>query len=460
MAGYKEGQRLVLLDLPDEVLAEIVEWLPTHHIKGNAVKAFRATCSEAFRVCDPLWWRHLSIHCLSKCSRIKEFLSRHPRRYLYVRFLEFGPDYRDLVETDSFLQELAEIASLCPNLEHLCIQQCNTLAILALRNQVMGWETELASQFGSFNFDKLRYCYATLWLLQPRLQRPLILPLLGAQRLIDLTLECSDLRQLGLDSIPMHSTALERLKLSMCRLDQPTLAAILGIPRSLATFEITPQVHHNYDRSTEVEGYRLLLQAVELLIRFQPNLISLGLTFRDGSRFESGVLNDSFDFSRLSSLKKLTIHATNTSAFRPYRQGLVADFLWCPMNALDKLPASLKDIFLVSETEDIDLDGLSEALLKQRTAGKSLPASLRLYCDVEMVHEQIFTEMEQPEEDTSPRAIDILMMQLSFVQVKYSKQWAVIDRDGRVPRVYNYLESLEANKTADGVSVKRSLEQS
>ncbi|OAL38703.1 hypothetical protein AYO20_01909 [Fonsecaea nubica] len=441
MADYEEGQRLVLLDLPDEVLAELVEWLPTRHIKGNA-------------------WRHLSIHCLSKCSRFKEFLSCHPRRHLYVRYLEFGADYRDVVETDNFHQELAAIASLCPNLEHLCIQQCNNLAIVSLKDQVMGWETALASRFGSFNFDKLRYCYATLWLLQPRLQRPLILPLLSAQRLVDLTLECSDLRQLGLDSIPIHSTALKRLKLSMCRLDQPTLTAILGIPRSLTTFEITPQVHHHYDRSTEVEGYRLLLLAVELLIRSQPNLISLGLTFRDGSRFESGKLNDLFDFSRLSSLTKLTIHATNTSGFRPYTQDFVADFLWCPMNALDKLPAGLKDIFLVSETEDIDLDGLSEALLKQRTAGKSLPASLRLYCDVEMVHEQIFTEVEQPEEDACPRAIDVLMTQLSFVQVRYSKQWVVIDREERVPRVTNYLESLEANRTAEGVSVKRSLEQS
>ncbi|KIX92310.1 uncharacterized protein Z520_12056 [Fonsecaea multimorphosa CBS 102226] len=465
MAGYKEGQRLVLLDLPDEVLVEIVKYLPPPHnpegcieeeIYGNGVETFRATCRKAFHLCDPLWWKCLSVHTYGQYDRIRGFLSRDALRPLYVRHLELMPDYRFIREVDENLQDMAALTSLCPNLERLCIWPKSYLDDAGCKRLVKRWEAVLATHFQLANFSKLQYCYLRLWMFRPKLRQSLVMPLLRASRLVDLTLESTDLRGLWLDSIPMHSTALKKLKLLRCWVDEPTLAAILGAPQSLDSFEISLQFRHEAGPITGEEEYRLLLQGIELLTRLQPNLVSLGLTFQDGAGLEVEMLNDVFDFSPLRCLKELTLNALSTYFFRPLLQRLEAPSLWCPVNGLYKLPASLERINLLSETEDIDLAGLADALLRHRYAGKSLPTSLRLFCDVQKEHERPLTAAEQVTEDRSLAAIETLMTQLAFVEIKYLKRWFVHDEDRLNGNIYSCTRALEVKRTANAAIVDNS----
>ncbi|KIW28674.1 uncharacterized protein PV07_08316 [Cladophialophora immunda] len=457
MAGYKEGQRLVLFDLPDEVLFQIVEYFPRPHIRkrylkkessDNAIEAFRATCKKAFHLSDPLFWRCLSVRHLDEYNKIKAFLARYPLRPHYVRHLELIPAYLGSPRRDDKIQEIIALASILPNLERLSACPECYLKDEECKRLITRWAIALAFYFQSTNYNQLKYCYARLWTFLEGQQQSLILPLLNAPRLVELTLEAADLRDLRVDSIPKQSTALKKLKLIRCRLEEPALAALLGAPLSLASFEISLMSNHLSRPSIEREEYILILKAIKLLQRLQPNLTALGVTFQDGTALEDEISQGEFDLSRLRCLKELTLSARNTYFFRPFHERVEGPCLWFPVNGLCKLPAGLERIHILSETEDIDLVGLAEALLRHRDAGKTLPASLRLSCDVQSRHVRPLTEAMQNAEDRTLRALDIFMTQLSFLEIKYIMRWFEEVEDLEDEIVYSCTRTLVAERMA------------
>ncbi|KIW88916.1 uncharacterized protein Z519_10400 [Cladophialophora bantiana CBS 173.52] len=85
---------------------------------------------------------------------------------------------------------------------------------------------------------------------------------------------------------------------------------------------------------------------------------------------------------------------------------------WCPINGFDKLPPGREHLNLQSETEDVD------ALLGSGYAGKSLPESLRLFCDVQKERDRSLEEEDQETDDRNLRAIEALMTQLPLREIE------------------------------------------
>ena len=150
MAQYRAGQRRALLDLPVEILTKIVNYLPVDNEWKDSQRnhtttaQFRATCKEAFHLCERLWWNSCLISSRRQsCDAFSNSLGAHQYRYDYVEKLRVSLDNRHNI---SVVQQTAGFISRLPNLKTLSLRATFSMDDWISRETSALWQDVLASQ--------------------------------------------------------------------------------------------------------------------------------------------------------------------------------------------------------------------------------------------------------------------------------------------------------------------------
>ena len=122
-----------------------------------------------------------------------------------------------------------------------------------------------------------------------------------------------DLRGLHRPTVPKHSTALTKLDLFRCKIDEPTISAILSVPFALEALHLTLALPSSY-RTSDPRDLPFFQDLLTELACQQPGVKALDLDMRCFRIPDPKQSKNSVDFAQLTSLKRLHLHDTTSFA--------------------------------------------------------------------------------------------------------------------------------------------------
>ena len=299
--------RKLLLDLPNEILAQIIEYLDSHsrcensrnwnleeegleggHTKNEqlqvdasqsrtALSNFRLTCTHACDLCEPAFCRKLVVSGATASEETTSLLGAREHRRHLVEVVRFVPNFRDGEDVGKVVEGISRL----PNLKDLGIWAQGNDTASASTAALQLFTNALSLQLKIRTFTQLQQCHIRLsfneMLQQPPLQ---IAGLLDAPKLITLRIEDADLRDTASHRLRRKSATIKTISLLNCVLDEQALVALLSWPAALTHLDFEPA----WQTAEEIEVWGLddlsgdlhiLQQLLSTVVRFQPGLSSL-----------------------------------------------------------------------------------------------------------------------------------------------------------------------------------------
>ena len=422
-----QNQRRGLLDLPNEVLGLAMDELAKEQWNGKALSNFRQTCTKAFVLAEPAWCRCIQISHTSQIDKLRSVLKTNKHRKNLVENLVIDVEEFDKSGDDSGSLEkrLIRSISLFPNLKYLKAD------MYCFRSWTPDyWLRILDSALQATVFAELRECYLGLWdskYGERKRQLEQLVRLLQAPKLTSLTLVAADLREFDPSSIPTHSTALKRLRLSSCTIHEDSASDFICKPRALESFQCDRLAIGWQYLPPELPGqgpwrfqpkFGVTQLFLEVLAREQPHLTSLKISRTYLVLLGTVELKYGFDFSKLRYLKELSL-----CGCRPSSRENRTDFWWCPLDYFTKLPPVIERIELSIDRGGVNLHELADALLGPEAPIEGLPVSLRqLDFIVGQDHELPFNKEDQEKDNRLHQEIARIMTGLPLSQLTYTQR--------------------------------------
>ncbi|KAJ9611415.1 hypothetical protein H2200_004599 [Cladophialophora chaetospira] len=396
MAPTHKKKRIHLLDLPTEILLQIIDHLNDGDKRpSSSVKQLRLTCKQACETCEPAFCRVLTsaTSCaLQRCQQI--MAARESRRFLtQVLVLQLVWDFFEEPDVLAIRDHVTCVLGL-PNIKFLDLEFDPD----GLESDML--TAALSYQLNSNAFSQLRECKLCL----NDANVFALTGVLNAPKLDKLQVEWADLRSIRSGLIRLKSSPLKRLSLSNCVLDAPSMAALFGLPAALQHLEIDTFSRNRGKTGTNLpQTIQLILSTLE---RCQPSISSLALSLEPSESLTFGGLGCTFDFSHLQLLKELDICGDADGE----------DFRWIPLLAFEQLPPSLEILKFGYECSAcIDLGALAKALVDPQYTGGGPPKTLRR---VECYSHAVW--MGEGEYDIIDEGVECFMALLPVAEVSYT----------------------------------------
>lgn len=395
MAAYSPGQRIVLLNLPDEILLNVVDKVEEDGHDGFInvdVWNLRHTCRHLSHLCAPAQSRHIVLRINSDYHNPFFATSLHQNKHVEV--LEILPSNDDVEGALASLKHFPKIKTL----------------EISNRINDTEWEDVLNSEIRRATFRELQECVLRFW----EQARVPLSTFLRAPKLKSLKLDNACVQGMRTQSVVAHSSVLKELCLYNCILKKSSTAHLLSAPLALEKFELTSKPSLTGVSTPPDQERREIKWVIEILRAQQPGLISLDLTSRRAFT-STNIPNNLLDLERFEALERLSL---NVHADSPAR-----DQPWSPVKFLRKLPTSLRMIELSSGSSEFDLEKLALGLISAQWQGRSLPGSLqtiKISTVKNLSDEDFFLVNPGMEEATLLRGIRLLMTKFSVMHLDYT----------------------------------------
>ncbi|KAJ9608242.1 hypothetical protein H2200_007230 [Cladophialophora chaetospira] len=426
MTTTQQG-RLLLLDLPNEVLALIINNLvretqswpnmfnfPEPEYR-TSIDNFRQTCRHIRELCEPAFCRRFILENSLASNKMELVLKAHQQRRYYVEAIKarLASPNVDATSAPTTLPHL-------PNLKRLdiIVKTCEW----GLGPDYQPYLNTVASQLKHSPFSELRFCSISLpYASHGRQKQFHIGGLMTSPKLRSLSLQYVDLRGLQEELLESTSTGLESLLLCSCGLDEKTMKAILKVYCVLEHLSVDLplcNVHEIPAGDTYVTWeFRMLQQLLSSL--GNQGLKTTELSFDCCMLIESDEARHSFDLTKLNVLKELTIR-TSSIVTEPTRHPSDAKIsVCCPTSVFDALPASIEIVKLIMDGY-FDLEKLARTLLDAKYNGGGLPKSLvRIDISGDMGGRRFSPKVQQEEDERLLKGIELFMTELALPELRY-----------------------------------------
>ncbi|KAJ9611414.1 hypothetical protein H2200_004598 [Cladophialophora chaetospira] len=403
--------RKQFLDLPNEVLIQIFDSLPSLPEYRISVDNLRQTCRRVLALCEPVFMRFLELRTSSASRKLAFLLQADHQRQDHVQFLVIrpSPSYNDAnvalilqhIPSFRYLKSLTVFAPLCEPGEEPA-------------ENYEAFIRTLHSQLHSQTFSELQDCWinvacGSLEFFDPPIPPFQISKILRYPKLKSLYLMGMELES-QVETIGRGSSAVKTLHVEECETDDQTMSTLLDAPEALehVVFDIDSLPINSFDGSIELQAVQSLLSNM----RRHP-VETMKLISWTRERFQIDDFKNSFDFRGLTKLKKLSLRL-NVVLY-----GDSLDPSSKVLNVFEHLPDSLEVLECIKVTPK-DVQGLTNMLLL-RPIGSRLPVSFRRlqlegYRDFP---QRPFTRLQQQENDELLHSIDVLMAQIGLPELNY-----------------------------------------
>ncbi|KAJ9603101.1 hypothetical protein H2200_012396 [Cladophialophora chaetospira] len=384
MATSKLAQRCALLSLPTEVLLNIVDFIaedpPSEYLREQALRRFGDTCKLARSLVERALCQNLKLLLAEHCNT--PFLDAHQYRRHFVKHLIIG----NATGRPDDAAAIAECIPRYPAIEYLYLS-----ADFITSDRRAAHKPPLLSYLNPTNLSRLCKCDLDYHQLTHKVPHSQLAEILKAPRLAELSIDGADLRGFHQSCLPHDRPALKRLRLRIgaCDVDEQAISAILSTLAVSGTLELDTR----WD--------------------FPPKLL---LHLEDAVVLWDEKYRDIFDMQRLEGLKILKVITTKL-----YRD---VPTVWCPINALAKLPDGIQQVTFECDYHGPDLELLANKLASNAVHDNLLPASLKRLNFVFKAGwdwvEGAPAEEDQLVVDRRLRGIDLIKARSSLQQLSYT----------------------------------------